>query len=610
MKLENARLLIVVENADYREHVIEALQQPYLSDLLPEALPQSLVQHERAIPFYILSAASYWQTQTQAVAIFSLYSEQSFSEICDVGIRLMGSGITSPTTHKPNGHKLNSHQPSTQAPNETTTAPLTPQTGQAQTVSFQPANWLAEKLMARQSTYPLTPPDGFTAAFTADTEAAPIASVTSSLFKSQPDLSEQPDSETLHRNREAIRLIADFCPTHLVMCTPNANLLRWANRNQIPSIVLISDWQEPLGWRQRWQHNRLIKQLNHKSVAWVGSQGTAACKILADSGIQRRKLIPWEWPETHAPSPFEPKKLRYEQESIELIYAGPLQDSPDLFSTGVPDLLMAMSHLQKRGHTVRLQLVNTPADGIGDKDINPSAASIYNDNLLQSQDLAGQQSRQIAQATDPALPLIQLQSQIHQLNLDEWVTLVPALTHEQLLDAMREADLVILPRYNPSQAKAINESLRLAMTALTPIVAAEHPHLRQQLLHSVNAMTFPSGNAKSMAHRIERIMNQPQLYAQLSEALGISLKNVKVPAHWANLTDHWLNSAQDMPSGMIKYQQLCNWTLSSGRYQASSRAKKQTGTAGTVRKRPSANTAQPRKAQSSKKQKAWMNKPG
>ncbi|MEO1592793.1 MAG: hypothetical protein AAFU71_16095, partial [Cyanobacteria bacterium J06632_22] len=54
-----------------------------------------------------------------------------------------------------------------------------------------------------------------------------------------------------------------------------------------------------------------------------------------------------------------------------------------------------------------------------------------------------------------------------------------------------------------------------------------------------------AGNARALAHRIERLANQPQLYAQLSEA-GLRVEATqKTPTNWAELIDRWLQNGSD-----------------------------------------------------------------
>ncbi len=533
MKLEDARLLIVVEHADYREYLADIWSIP-TTDELSEELPEDL----SAADLHILRAAAHWRSQVQEVAIFSTHSAESYSTITPSGIRLMGSGIT---------HSGQSSQ------------------------------------------------------------------------KSQ------------------VRLVADFCPTHIVTCTPERAILSWANRNHIPSVVLFSDWQEPLSWRARWQHARLIHQLNHSSVAWVGSHGIPACKILAASGISASKLIPWEWPQPKPPKRHPAKQLRYDQNTLELIYAGSIHEA-----AGVSDLLLALSHMHEQGNSVRLVLVYETADkkaqiqdGLrfeampseptedallrnGSSRDHPLSDDMFSRLLAgeslrfsaSEDDLLGESAKRStrklasllpqgyrggdASTTDLAIAaeldsdLLTLQARVHQLNLSKCVTFMAAPSEDQLLDHIRAADLVVIPGYNPpdynrdwpstASLGLPIQSIYLAMAARTPIIAADHPYFEAYLFHGVNAMIFPAGNARSLVHRIERVMSQPQLYAQISEALETPLHTLKAPAQWPELIDYWLHSGAHMPAGEDNHQRLCNWAFSSGRYHSISPSQKQSQT--------------------------------
>ena len=518
MKLEDERLLIVVEQADYREYLADVWSVQSIDELSGEL---------SAADLHILRAAAYWRSQVQEVAVFSTHSAESYSTITPSGIRLMGSGIIH------SGHSSQKNQ---------------------------------------------------------------------------------------------VRLVADFCPTHIVVCTPERAILSWANRNHISSVVLFSDWQEPLGWKAHWQHARLIYQLNRSSVAWVGSHGISACKILAASGISASKLIPWEWPQPKPPKQYPAKQLRYDYNTLELIYAGSIHEA-----AGVSDLLLALSHMHEQGNSVRLVLVYETADKKAQLQENQRFEAMPSepteDVLLRNghqrgqrrddmfsrllageslqfsaseDDLLGESAKRStrklanlmprryrrgnASSTDLALTaeldsdLLTLQAQVHQLNLSECVTFMAAPSEDQLLDHIRAADLVVIPGYNPpdysrdwpstASLELPVQSIHLAMAARTPIVAADHPYFEEYLFHGVNAMIFPAGNARSLVHRIERVMSQPQLYAQISEALGTPLRTLKVPAQWAELIDYWLNSGANMPAGEDNHQRLCNWAFSSGRYQS------------------------------------------
>ena len=399
-------------------------------------------------------------------------------------------------------------------------------------------------------------------------------------------------------------------------------MINWATRNKISSVVLLSNWREPLGWRQRWQHQQLINQLNQPCVSWVGAHGACACKILRDSGVDPRKLIPWEWPQPHLPFQDDPRQLRYDRDTIKLLYVGPIHKT-----AGVDALLLAVHHLHQRNRIASLQLICETSDEKtlpGDFPLPksseedslhqvshsfPLTASAYpvtthrssvhpsfsaalastaqdaNHSSLQSfanADVILGETPLGKSATDSEVDTLdrdlrRLKALVKTLELTDYVTFTPALaetiyaeaerSETKLLKEMRSADLVVMPGYDRNWPAAVPPSLQFAMATRTPVVAADHDHLKEHLFHGVNAMIFPEGNHKSMAHRIERIMSQPQLYAQLSEAIDIPLHAIKVPARWADLINRWLQSSEAPPIGTRNYQQLCNWAFSSGRYQ-------------------------------------------
>ncbi len=455
MGSENTRLLIVVENADYREHLADIF--------LPEMLTEKLVERLAPSDLHILNAAAHWSERLQEVAIFSCYSEEAYSEVSYLGIRLMGSGLS-------------------------------------------------------------------------------------------------PEAGEHVSQRARINLVADFCPTNIVLCTPTYPVLNWAVRNKIPSVVLLSDWQGPLGWRQQWRHNRLIKQLNHQSIEWVGNHGVYACKILEASGIKSAKLIPWEWPRPQRLSQYVlPKQIRYEQSEIDLVYAGPMS-----LRAGISELLMAVSHIRKRGNNrVNLHIINDQANAarlqVEHQEADQQEKDRQETNQSKDAEIDHEQSTQPTPISH-ALELLQVQAQ--QLDIADCVSFSSALSPEHIVEQMREADLVVIPGCAHDLPVEPPSSLYMAMAARTPIIATDQEHFKDHLSHGVNAMIFPAGNDKSMAHRIERIMGQPQLYGQLSEASEVALNMLKVPARWSELIDRWLTG------GVENDQWLYNCAFSSGRYQS------------------------------------------
>ncbi|MGD1897203.1 MAG: glycosyltransferase [Phormidesmis sp.] len=427
MGLKNTRLLIVVESADYRD----ALSSVFM----PERLNNQLSGQLSPVDIHILTAAVKWSAEVQEVGIFSCYSNEQYSELTYLNVRIMGSGV------------------------------------------------------------------------------------------SRADMDDAPRG--VNPTREMVRLIADFCPDRLVLCTCSPTIspviLKWTTHNRIASLALFSDWQEPRDFWQRWRHRSFVRRLNRKSVTWVGANGVETSKALADSGIHPSKLIPWEWSQPQLLMQYPPKQMRDHYASIELVFVGQLDEQ-----AGMEDLFQATLQLRRSGYTVGLHLIRN---------------TLNYTSPVESYETAW------------------LETRVQQLELADSVTVWAGLAPEQMLEQVRSADLAIIPQPPPQPDIAPPLGVSLAMAARTPIVACDHKNLDAHLLHSVNSISFPVGNPRSMAHRIDRIMGQSALYAQLSEASVQSLRKLKVPACWEELIERWMRDSAE------ETQHLQNFALSSGRYQ-------------------------------------------
>ncbi|MGB3571791.1 MAG: glycosyltransferase [Phormidesmis sp.] len=422
MSLEDTRLLIVVEDADYRA--------PLSNVFMPERLDEQLAGKVSPVDTHILTAAMTWASRMQAVTIFSCYSSEAYAVSTYLGIQLAASGVSAIEANK-----------------------------------------------------------------------------------GGPNI-----------NRRLILQVANFCPTRIVMCTRSLDILKWAIRNKIRTVTLFSSWQAPFGWFEKWRHRQLVRSLNRNVVNWVGGCGVQLSRNLAHSGINRGKIIPWEWAQPQLLNQYSPKTMRDHGNAIELVYVGELNEK-----TGMNDLLKAAIQLRRSGYTVSLQLIRN---------------TLNYTSLVEAGETAW------------------LETQVQALDLADSVTVWAGLTPEQMLSQVRAADVAVipLPPDQPQQTPPLG--VALAMATCTPIVACDHKNLDNHLLHGVNAISFPLGNPKSIAHRIERIMGQSMLYAQLSESSETALATMKVPARWQSLIESWL---RDVP---YDQQQLSNFALSSGRYQA------------------------------------------
>lgn len=317
-------------------------------------------------------------------------------------------------------------------------------------------------------------------------------------------------------NEPIFRKLADFCPTHLVIDVPDVTLFRWAARKQVPCIAMFRETLTEPGLRQRWDNYQLSKALNHSGVDWVGGFGLDNCETLAQMGVSRNKLIPWSWPPLNRAETFEPKQLRSQPNPIQLIYAGPL-----LSTRGVGDLLIAATQLKAQGWNIQLKLV-----GQGDID--------------------------------------RFQVQAKRLQLDN-VEFIESIPEHNLVHLIRQADIFVMPSRHESPENS-STILNTCLQAHTPIVASDHPMFAGSLRHDVNAITFPAGNSRALAQRIDHLLNHPETYARLSATSQKNWQSLQLPVHWISLLEQWLQGTH------TSYQWLQTYVLTAYHYQESSKS--------------------------------------
>ncbi|MBE9070395.1 glycosyltransferase family 4 protein [Leptolyngbya cf. ectocarpi LEGE 11479] len=322
-------------------------------------------------------------------------------------------------------------------------------------------------------------------------------------------------------NESISKRFADFCPTHMVFDVPDAALFRWAIRKQVSCIGMFRDVLTEPGLKQRWDNYQLSKILNHKGVDWVGSLGTDNCEALAQIGVLRDKLIPWDWPPSNRAETFEPKQLptdksvRSHSNPLQLLYAGPL-----LSTRGIGDLLIATAQLKAQGYTVQLKL-------IGQGDIQ------------------------------------RFETQAKRLQLDH-IEFIETIPDHSLVHLIRQADIFVMPSRHESPENS-NAILNTCLQAHTPIIASDHPMFSGSLNHGTNAMIYPAGNARALSQSIDYLIHHPEAYNNLSSASQTTWQSLQLPVHWISLLDHWIQGTSD------DHQWIQQYALTASLYQRQSR---------------------------------------
>lgn len=301
--------------------------------------------------------------------------------------------------------------------------------------------------------------------------------------------------------RALLPALARTRPDHLIMTTPMVPLFRWARRNKVRTMTALADSFSKGGPRTILRQWLLAKELNHPNVEWVGNHGISACLSLLGIGVEADKLVPWDWPRIHRPYDYAPRTLD-RHEKFTIAYVGSVSEAK-----GVGDLLRALRLVDD----VALTIIGRPNSDM----------------------------EHLARGLD--------------------VRFTGIVWNEDIPQEMRSADAVVIPSRH-EYPEGLPGTLYQALAARTPIIASDHPMFRGALAHEQSALVFPARDEKALAATIQRLANDPRLYAVLSANSLQAWEALQLPLQRGEFIERWLS---DQPADR---EWLFSHRLESGLY--------------------------------------------
>jgi len=309
---------------------------------------------------------------------------------------------------------------------------------------------------------------------------------------------------------KTITALASYQPDYVILRTPAVAILRWLRKKKIPASLILADSFHGTSLNDRIRYLRLAWECNNSNIKWIGNHGVGACLSLKKIGIKAAKIVPWDWPVSVDPSHFPAKKLQITG-TPRLLYIGVISQAK-----GVTDCIEAVAHLRKLGREVVLDVY-----GKG--------------NVEESKEFALQHG--VADA----------------------VNFCGLLPNKEVIPRMASVDAVLVPSrrsYPEGFAKAINE----ALCSHSPLIVSDHPIFARVLKNRVNAMVFQSGSAISLARSVIELLDDPELYAHLSENSMTTWRSLQISMKWGNLLENIVLDTQDAQ------RQVSSSRLDSGQY--------------------------------------------
>jgi glycosyltransferase involved in cell wall biosynthesis len=294
-----------------------------------------------------------------------------------------------------------------------------------------------------------------------------------------------------------VDIIEHFKPTHIVLRTPIAFIIKWSIQNRVKLITLLADSFEGRKLKSRFRHFRLARLLNHPQVEWVGNHHINSCLSLQKIGVSPKKIVPWDWPcEDTSPLDFEPKEIPGDKKNFSFSYVGSISESK-----GVGDLLEALALLKARGISASLNI----AGKVKDDRFHHMAA---------------------------------------RLGIEDSVHFLGLVPNGKVPHLMRSADVVFIPSRH-CYPEGLPLTIYEALCARTPIVASDHPMFLNNLKDGYSALIFPEKNPEAIAVCVERLLGNPELYCQLSKNTYQAWQQLQIPVTWADFIHGWVSGTSE-----------------------------------------------------------------
>jgi glycosyltransferase involved in cell wall biosynthesis len=286
---------------------------------------------------------------------------------------------------------------------------------------------------------------------------------------------------------DVVRVLAGLQPTHVIFRAVMRKAISWAVREGKQIVCVFAESLTSVGLRNRWRNRRLASILRSDRVRWVASYGIGSAETFFNAGVDPAKIVAWDFFHAGLSNDFKAKTL-VEPGAGSVLYVGAMTPAK-----GVDDLVAAFAILGKSHPRIKLTLVG--------------------------KDQGDRLKKVIA-----SLPQ----------NFD--CTQVPFVPNHMLEEFMSGFSVVVVPSRH-SYPEGLPLVLTHAMAARVPVVASDHPMLVKVLMHRKNAMIFPEGNPQALAARIVELLEDRQLYQDLSASSENSLKKIILPVKFHELCD-------------------------------------------------------------------------
>jgi len=313
----------------------------------------------------------------------------------------------------------------------------------------------------------------------------------------------------MNRSKHSLGRIEGFVDSlsvsHIVLRTPIVKLIKYAIKNEIEVLPIIADSFSNKGMRNRINNFLLAKVLNNKAIFFTANHSLNSCLSLADIGVCKNKIIPWDWPHNIHPNDFLVKTKSASNPS--LFYAGQMTKEKGLY-----DLIDAVEEINKT-RPVILKVAGNDKDG-------------------------------------------KVKKYILGKGLNDQVILLGLVPQSKVVAGMVDADIVIVPSWH-EYPEGLPMTIYEGLASRTPLIISDHPMFINKVVNGVSGLVFEAGSVESLVSKCLMLLDDDKLYHQISGNSLQAWSALEIKAEWFELVDNFIN--HDLSSIDIKNKSLASY---------------------------------------------------
>ena len=295
--------------------------------------------------------------------------------------------------------------------------------------------------------------------------------------------------------QQASRLLDQTEATHLVLRTPNVDVLREAARRGIHVLPSFADIFSSGSLRNQYRNWKLQRALLQCQAPCFSNHSLNASRSMVKVlGLPQTKVVPWDW--TRVPIVKEAKLSVAETSLPTAFFAGMLSEDK-----GVGDCLDALSILRDEGINLSMSFA-----GPGE--------------------------------------LSKWQARAESLGITEQVHFLGLIPNATVRNEMHRHDFVIVPSRH-SYAEGLPNTIYEGLASRSPLIVSDHPAFADRLVQGDECLVYSAADPNGLAACLKRCILNPFLYRRLSEHSAAAHDKLYVGMEWTSLVTTFLDDPLD-----------------------------------------------------------------